>query len=214
MKTFKGRYLAAALLIVITTAIVQLLQYDSQYDDTAAVIAINKIPLRIASWTGYDVQLDKKIYEILDTNAIVHRTYLSDDGDAIFLSIVHYADTKVDFHAPEGCLGGSGIKAEKRVKSIVISTAGRKQNIDIAEIVTDDEGAKTLVYYFYKVGDFVGQNYIQMRINVAKNKLTKGDTSGSLIRVSTPINSANSVDAAPTLLRFLKDVYPVMEKVL
>ena len=214
MKTFKGRYLAAVLLIAITAVVVHLLQYDSQYDDSAAVEAIKKIPLRIASWTGHDVHLDERIYKILDTRAIVHRTYRSDNGDGVFLSIVYYADAKVDFHGPEGCLGGSGIEAEKRVKTITIATIGGRQNVDIAEIVTDDNGDKALVYYFYKVGDFAGQNYIKMRMNVAKNKLTQGDASGSLIRVSTPINSVNSADAAATLVNFLSEVFPAIDQVL
>ncbi len=113
MKTFKIRYLIAVMLIAITAIVVHLLQYDSQYNNTAAIEAINKIPLRVASWTGHDVHLDNRIYEILDTKAIIHRAYVSDKGDEVFLSIVHYADTKVDFHAPEGCLGGRGIEAEK-----------------------------------------------------------------------------------------------------
>ncbi|MBC2714578.1 MAG: EpsI family protein [Desulfobacteraceae bacterium] len=214
MKILKARYLLAVLLIVITAIVVHLLRYDSQYDNTAAIEAIHKIPLRIASWIGRDVHLDKRIYEILDTNAIIHRTYLSDNGDQVFLSIVHYADAKVDFHGPEGCLGGSGIEAEKRVETIVISTMAGKQDIDIAEIITDDNGSKTLVYYFFKVGDFTGQNYIQVRMNVAVNKLTKGDSSCSLIRISTPINFENSVDARATLLSFLSDLFPAIEQIL
>ncbi len=214
MKTFKTRYLVAVLLIAITASVAHLLQYDSQYDNTAAVETINKIPLKIASWTGHDVHLDKRIYEILDTSAIVHRRYLSDKGNTVFLSIVHYADTKVDFHAPEGCLGGRGIEAEKSVKTIYISTMDRKKDVDIAEIVTDDNGAKTLVYYFYKVGNFTGQNYIQMRMNVAVNKLTKGDSRGSLIRISTPIKLQYSIDAQATLLSFLSELFPAIEKIL
>lgn len=214
MKTFKGRYLTAVLLIAITAVVVHLLQYESQYDYTATVEAIKKIPLKIASWTGHDVPLDERIYKILDTRAIVHRTYRSDNGDDVFLSIVYYADTKVDFHRPEGCLGGSGIEAEKRVKTITIATIGGKQDVDIAEIVTDDNGDKALVYYFYKVGDFTGQNYIKMRMNVARNKLTKGDASGSLIRVSTPINLLNSNDATAILVSFLDEVFPAIAQIL
>lgn len=214
MKTIKTRYLLTVLLIAITTIVVNQLRYDSKYDDTAAVEAINKIPLQIGSWEGHDVRLEKRIYKILDTNAIVHRTYLSKNGAVIFLSIVHYADTKVNFHTPEGCLGGSGIKAGKKVKTISLSTIYGKQNVDIAEIVTDNNGFKTLVYYFYKVGDFTGQNYIQMRMNVAANKLTKGNSSGSLIRISTPIKSEYPADPQTILLNFLSEFFPVIEPII
>lgn len=213
MITFKARYLTAVLLIAITAFAIHLLQYNSQYNNRNALEAINKIPLRIASWIGQDVHIDNEIYKILDTRAIVHRTYLSDNGDNVFLSIVHYADTKVDFHMPEGCLGGSGIEAIKRVKTITIPTINEKQDVDIAEIITDDNGLKTLVYYFYKVGDFTGQNYIQMRMNVAISKLTKGNSSGSLIRVSTPISLKNLVGAQATLLNFLSDFFPAIKRI-
>jgi len=214
LKSFKVRYLIAVLLIAAAAVAVHLLQYDSQYDDVAAKSAISGIPLRVASWEGYDVHLDEKVYEILDTRAIIHRAYTSDAGDDVFLSIVYYTDTKVDFHTPEGCLGGNGIAAKKKVRTITISTTAGKRDVDVAEIVTDDNGAQTLVYYFYKVGDFIGQNYIKMRMNVAVNKLTQGDASGSLIRVSTPMNPVTQERSAATLLRFLNEIYPSLEKAL
>ena len=213
MKTLKIRFLTAVLLITITAIVVHLLQYNSQYDSSAAIEAINNIPLRMASWTGHDVHLEKRIYELLDTQAIVHRIYLSDNGDEVFLSIVHYQDTKVDFHTPEGCLGGSGIEAKKKVRTIAFPTTAGKRAIDIAEIITDSNGSKTLVYYFYKAGDYTGQNYIRMRMNVAINKLIKGNSSGSLIRISTPINLKNSADAQTTLLNFLSDLFPAIKQI-
>ena len=216
MKTLKARYLTAVLLLTITAIVVHLLQYNSQYNNTAALETINKIPLRIGVWTGHDAHLDNRVYEILDTKAIIHRAYLSDNGEEVFLSIVHYQDTKVDFHTPEGCLGGSGIEAKKKVKTIAIPTVTGKRDVDIAEIITNNNNFKALVYYFYKTGNFIGQNYIQMRMNIAINKLFRDDSSGSLIRISTPINLndyAGANDAQTTLLNFLSELFPAIAQI-
>ncbi|MCK4787618.1 MAG: exosortase-associated EpsI family protein [Desulfobacteraceae bacterium] len=67
-----------------------------------------------------------------------------------------------------------------------------------------------LVYYFYKVGDFFGQSYIKLRLNLTMNKIFN-KKSGSLIRVSVPVLHGDTQRASTTLVNFIEELYPFMD---
>ena len=189
MSSLTSRYIIVILLLGLTASAVFALQYDSHQDEMAGLAALKKIPMHIDGWTGQDIPLDEKVYDILETRAILHRTYHNKQGDSILFSIVHYNDTKVDFHAPEACLGGLGQRTRKEIKTLKLSIDGKLMSLQVAEIIATAPRSRSVSYYFYKTGNFIGQDYIKMRLSLAKNKLFKGDTSGSLIRFS-----ANYID--------------------
>ena len=182
------RYIIVAALIIMTALIVNTLEYKPTQDKKAGLKNIQALPLRIDKWTGKDFPLTENIYEILETRAIIHRSYTADNQDNVFLSIVHYHDTKVDFHAPEACIGGRGFKTQKSTEKITLFPGANQITINIAKMVTTRETGRTLTYYFFKSGQFIGSNYIKMRLSIAANKLTMNDTRGSLIRISTTLN--------------------------
>jgi len=187
MASLKLRYFIALVLLSITACVVKSLQYDSKQDDVAGLAAIRAIPMQLGKWQGHDVPLAEEVYDILETKAILNRNYVSPEGNHIFLSIVHYSDTKVDFHAPEACLGGRGERTTKIVKKIYLTINGKIFPLTIAEVHAQNFDSQSLSYYFYKAGKFMGQSYIKMRLNIAYNRLTKQNKSGSLIRISMPI---------------------------
>jgi len=213
MANLKLRYLLVAVLIFLTALLVNTLQFDSSQNDDNNLEISRIIPKRLGNWWGFDVQLAEEVYNILETRAIIHRKYVSEDGSQVFLSIVHYHDTKVDFHAPEACLGGLGQSTTKTVKKLTVQLGNNKAYLEIAELMSRILDRQQLSYYFYKSGDFLGQNYIKLRLIIAKNRLLTGNSSGSLIRVST--NMTKSEEKARFLLnQFVSDLIPVLNKSL
>ena len=126
------------------------------------------------------------------------------------LSIVYYPETKVDFHTPESCLGGRGIEIKKSVKSITVMSGGQEVKIDLNQLIWQGEGKQRMVYYFYKAGQFLGQSYIKLRVNLALNKFRNTEKSGSLIRISTAIPSLNIQEASDNLCDFIVVLYPFL----
>lgn len=211
MASLKLRYFIALVLLSATACFVKSLQYDSKQDDVAGLAAIRAIPMRLGKWQGHDVPLAEEVYDILETKAILNRSYVSPEGNHVFLSIVHYSDTKVDFHAPEACLGGRGERTTKIVKKIYLTLNGKTFPLTIAEVQARNFDSQSLSYYFYKAGQFMGQSYIKMRLNIAYNRLTKQDKSGSLIRVSIPIQLTVSKEKQETRLKqFLQELVPFL----
>lgn len=200
--------------MLIASVLVNFLTYDTYHKAGAGIETIASIPLELGRWQGKDVPLEKLVYEILETRSIINRIYRTENGQEVFLSIVYYPDTKVDFHAPEGCLGGQGIELEKSSTTITLINNSKTVKINLNQLIWQQGSRENLVYYFYKAGKFVGQSYIKLRLSLAKNKFTNKTKSGSLIRVSTPIPTGDTQKASNILIDFTEQLYPVLIKYL
>ena len=207
MEKLKTRYIVLVSVLAMTAAVINFLNYDIFYKAGAAVETIKKIPLVIGKWRGSDVPLDSRVYDILETKAIINRNYVSNGSD-VFLSLVYYPETKVDFHAPEGCLAGRGKSISKSSKTIFITYNNRKVAIRVNQLMRRQNGISELYFYFYKAGNFVGDNYIKLRLNLALSKFFSNRKSGSLIRVSTSVNQGGEDEASRTLNEFIQELYP------
>jgi EpsI family protein len=200
--------------MAVTAFVTYNLQYVSSQDDETGLAVLQAIPMQVGKWKGQDVSLDETVYEILETRAIIHRSFTADNGSNVFLSVVHYNDTKVDFHAPESCLGAIGEKTTKTTKTITLFSGEQQRTIDIAEIIATRATGQTLTYYFFKSGQFIGSNYIKMRLSIAANKFARNDTRGSLIRISTTLIPGNEAAAESVLIDFVEDFFPYIQQSL
>lgn len=207
------RYIIVLVLLALSALVVNYLSYDTFGGAEDDLEAIDKIPYTIGEWKGRDLPLDSSVYEILETKAIIHRNYTLNDT-TILLSIVYYPRTKVDFHAPEGCLGGQGIKTKSSSKAIDLKVGDGTVSLGINEIVWERGIEESLVYYFYKAGSFVGNSYIRLRFSLAFNKFVSAEKSGSLIRVSLPIYFSNYEKAEIALRQFMGILYPYIIEAL
>jgi EpsI family protein len=214
MATIRKRYIVLALVLCFTLILVNVFNYEPFQKADAGVSAIRNIPLQIGKWRGRDVPLDAQVYEILETKSIINRAYFSQSGKEVFLSLVFYPQTKVDFHAPEACLGGRGVKTSKSPREIQISCNGNVKDIDLNQILHKDEDNTHLVYYFYKTGKFVGRSYIKLRFALAANTIFERERSGSLVRVSTVLTPGKEEEAEETLRDFIEQLYPYLLKYL
>lgn len=207
MEIVRNRYLIIIAILSVVAVMVASLSYDvfAKTDDGLADIA--KIPKQIGKWQGTDIYLEPSIYDILETKSIIHRSYHSTIGD-VFLSVVHYPDTKVDFHAPEACLGGKGIKIVKTKKVINVLVNEENRKIEVNQLLYDSFNEKEIVYYFYKAGSYLGNNYIKMRLNLALNKFVSNNRSGSLIRLSSDLDPLDPEKTHGMLKNLLSEIMP------
>ncbi len=208
----KLRLVLVVLFLVLQAFIVSAVSYKEGGGADLGLDAIAKIPHSFAGWSGTDYPLDPSVYDILETRAIIHRLYENRNGERVFLSIVYYAQTKVDFHAPEACLGGQGVKTSKSEDSVFIADENMKLKVN--RLIQDDGGSRQdLVYYFFKSGPFAGSSYFSLRLNLIFNKFSKRNNSGSLIRVSTSMKDGNS-NSKFILGKFINDVKPYIDNSL
>lgn len=207
MEKIVTRYLVVIGITCCAAFAVNLAGYASFENSGSASGEIARIPQSLGKWTGTDVLLDEQVYRILETRSIIHRNYRSVAGD-VFLSIVHYPETKVDFHAPEGCLAGKGIQISKSVRKIRIWHQGQEKEIMLNQLIRRNGEYEELIYYFYKAGDFMGEGYMRLRLSLVLNRFFSNSRSGSLIRVSTPLIGQGFEGSSAALTEFLEALYP------
>ncbi len=207
MGSDRKKRLIVIVLLALSALVVNYLSYDNFGRQKDSFDAIGRIPHIIGEWRGKDLSLEPSVYELLETKTIIHRQY-TQNSTTLLLSIVYYPQTKVDFHAPESCLGGQGIQTRTSSRTINLSADGRPLSLDINEIVWGKGSNESLVYYFYKAGSFVGNSYIRLRLALALNKFSSTEKSGSLVRVSIPVYFSDYGKADSALRAFLAELYP------
>ena len=210
MENIKNRYLLTFFIIALSAFFVNYLDYGTYHNAEAGIQAIKGIPMEFGRWHGENVLLEESIYELLETKSIIHRKYYSENGNEVFLSIVYHPETKVNFHGPEQCLGAQGIPLEKSLDRISFKNGDKTVEINLNRLIQEQYGKKSLIYFFFKTGEFIGPNYTKLRLNLALNKFTNKKKSGSLIRISTPVSDDNTQKAANVLTGFVKELYPYL----
>ena len=206
----KTKYIVVFLIIALATFFVNYLEYGTYQNVEDGLQAIEGIPTEFGKWHGQNVPLEEVVYELLETNSIIHRKYYSDNGNEVFLSIVYHPETKVNFHGPEQCLGAQGVPLQKSKARISFKSGDKKIEINLNKLIQEQYGKKSLFYYFFKAGDFLGPNYIKLRLSIAMNKFTNKKKSGALIRISTPVSNNNSQKAGDVLTGFMEELYPYL----
>lgn len=215
MDRIKIRIAVVLVALVLINVFVRIVYLRFDHTSEADSSAISRIPQTIGKWQGRDYPLEEKIYQILETRFIIHRNYTS-EGKNIFVSIVYYPETKVDFHAPEGCLAGEGVVITKTQAQVLINKNGQEIPLKINRLTRETRSGGEVIYYFYKAGDFVGDNYIRLRFNLIKNIFLSRKKSGALIRISTPVGKGHVEfeDDPKILSQFINELYPYIEKYL
>ena len=211
MENIRTRYIILSCILAFTALLISFLTYGAYNNSAAGIRAINKIPLKFGKWHGKEVHLENLIYKILETKSIIHRTYRTKSGNDVFLSIVYYAETKVDLHAPEACLGGKGIFVDKIKKIISFTNNDKLTKLHLNQLVRKQKTHEELIYYFYKAGRFMGESYIKLRFSLAMNKITNQEKSGALIRISTPIAAGDVQKSSEILVDFIAELYPYLQ---
>lgn len=212
MEKLITRYIILCFALLLVACFANLLAYSKFDKSGSGLAAIAKIPRNIGGWHGKDVKLNPLVYNILETRAIIHRSYLR-KNQAVFLSIVYYPETKVDFHAPEGCLAGKGVQIKKSATLISFELDGREMNLSANQLIRENKDGGELIYYFYKAGGFLGRSYFGLRLHLVLNKLTSRK-SGALIRISTPVRGNDFKQASATLTAFTRELYPYLIRAL
>jgi len=169
---------------------------------------LEQLPLKLQHWEGQRLPLEERVYKILDTDTVVVNRY-TNGSEFVHLSVVYYAEAKVEFHPPEACNSSRG--------DAVVNHGFRELTADPHRIsppvqvnvfsVARVNGNQDLYYYFFKTGDLSGDSYLNLRIRMAMNRFLAKNKSGAMIVLSTPIVKGMEV-SMQVLDRFFLDIYP------
>ncbi len=170
----------------------------------------HNIPFIIGSWFGRELGMDERTYEILETRDAIMREY-TNYNDSIVLAIVFSQDNRKVAHPPEVCFAGSGWeRADKGVETLIIDGREIKMN----KLILQKNSWKQIVFYLYKSGDRLTENYYAQQINIILNGMLRKNTSSALIRVSTNISGDDISEKMALTKSFIAEIIPIIEQKL
>jgi len=208
MKRFQTRYLILICVLAISSLIILRIQNRQPVEKTNT--DITKIPLKIGEWYGEEIQVDKSVKDILETESVIMRQYKRQDN-LIWLAIVYYKDSRVAFHLPESCYVGQGAYIIKRDNERLTDL---ESNSFLANklILKGNKGNQIILYYFATNG-IITPSYPALRWQMVLNKLRAKSNSAGLVRFSALIKG-NEQETLNLLKDFIKQAAWEISKVL
>lgn len=177
------------LLMLATSGFVLL---DSYMANKPVTVNLEDFPLTVGEWRGISYTVEDRVKDILDTEYILSRDYVSPQGEHVFLSMVYYPDNKIGFHNPESCNTGVGMKVlEEKIVPVNISMrAGGQKQIDLNMLVLGQDVPAKVIYYFYLTGDTMSGKYAAFRWQMMRQQMQFKRPSGAQVQLHIPVRGS------------------------
>jgi EpsI family protein len=181
MQTLDSRYKVAAVILALVAPIAIFFQYNVPAAATLGELR-ERVPTAFGPWTmTAEHEPSEKEIQILETKAILTRTYSRGQTPDPSLSIVYAPNNRRVAHPPEICYKGSGYTIEQ---SQVIAFPVNGQTFRVNRLLLRKSGVRLLVLYWYKAGPAYYASYLKMQWATIWYQLTLRSSSSALIRVS------------------------------
>ena len=200
---------SSAIFLIAVSAI--FLEYTQNVNHVLPQVKSMKFfPTTISGWEGVRSEIHPHILDELDVTDYVLADYVDDNGGQINFYVAYYASQAKgkSIHSPESCMRGAGWRfIETGVKKIV---GGIKVNRSILA----NQNRQLVSYFWFPCRGRNLTNGIELKLYNFWDSLTIGRTDGALVRVITDSVDGRTEEADKRVLRFLKDVIPVLSTYL
>jgi EpsI family protein len=151
-----------------------------------------------------DVPVDDSVRQLLETNTILMRDYVSVRGELVQLAIVYAENTRRSLHFPEVCLTGQGweVSGESAIPVGVLFVG--------KGLVLQKGDAHEAVIYWFQTGKYCTGNYFLNSFQWAWDKLLLRKPSSMLVRISAPIGRQGKEAAFGVLNDFAAALAPIL----
>ena len=198
MRTLKQRYTLAIAAMAVVTPLALYLQYDVPKPSSIGPIR-DAIPRVLAEWGAVaDRGPSDEEREILETDAILTRTYARGKPPQCDLSVVFAQDNRRVAHPPELCYKGAGWTVESK-QVVAVPVDGRPFYVNLLLLLHGE--ARMWVFYWYKAGPHSCANYFQMQLNIVWCHILNRGSSSALVRLSTICTSPDLDEETLAALR-------------
>jgi len=146
---------------------------------------LEQIPMRLGGWTGSTLPPpSSRELSVLAADSFLSRRYRKPGRD-LDLFIAYYATQKAgeSMHSPKNCLPGAGWEIYE-YGSAELPFRGSLDTINRFRI--RNGAADQLAFYWYQTRDRIIANEYLGKLFLLTDALTKGHTSGSIVRIVVP----------------------------
>lgn len=212
MDTLRRRYLLVIVALALASPLALYLQYDVPAAQGLEELK-RKVPTQMGDWCmvpGAERGPTEDEKRILETDAVLTRTYTRGSGPQCDLSITFSRDNRRVAHPPEICYKGGGwsVEANELVSFLVEGRAFYANRLLLFR-----GGTRLHVLYWFRAGQADSASYLRMQWNIIKLQFTRRGSSSALLRVSAISSSPDEDRAVLAALRdFAAAVIPAVSK--
>lgn len=155
---------------------------------TASAAISTPVPLTLGGgWQGQSVPLDRKVFDILETNDVTAVEYHRQPGELVWLAQVAGFGNRAAFHPPEICFVGSHFEVLER-GPMTLSIAGQPRRV--MRLVIGQEGQRFEAWYWFTANGRVTPSYYQQQWWLLTDAIRRRPISGTLVRISTTLDDS------------------------
>ncbi|MBM4040027.1 MAG: EpsI family protein [Planctomycetes bacterium] len=212
MRTLNQRYTVACVLFAVVAPLV--FYFNSRVPPPPDVGNIAKfLPETLGKWKLLDERIggtpDER--EILQTDAILTRTYSCGTVPAFELSIVHAEDNPNAIHPPELCYKGSGWTETPPRDTIALPASGGVHLLNRRHFLRGD-GRRMWVLYWFKAGSKNTPRYAGFWLAALRARLFGSGCPCALVQVRAEFDaSAPASEVLAELQKFAAVATPAIE---
>ncbi len=212
MKFSQPQAIVAIVLLVATLTIHSFVDFGEK---TPISRPFSKFPLVVGAWEGKRQFLEQEFIDALEFTDYTSINYSKPDSPPINVYVAYYASQRKgkSIHSPETCLPGSGW-IFRQAGTTNISLSGKSVlPVTVMRALMEKGESRQLVYFWYDQRGRVLTNAYEMKIYNVWDALLRKRTDGALVRIITPMSSAEKVDDADRRLQvFIKDIIPTLNE--
>jgi EpsI family protein len=156
------------------------------------------VPEQVGLWTGRPIEVPDRSLEILETDDVALMEYRLGQEPPLWFARVAGFGKRAAFHPPELCYVGSHFEILER-GPVDVFVNGKEQRVMRLLLAKDQERVES--WYWFTAGERVTPNYYQQQLWLLADLVRRRPASGTLVRISTPVDSRDS--ASRRLLAFV-----------
>ena len=142
------------------------------------------VPARLGAWRGAAVPLERKVYDILETEDVAVMEYTRGTEPPVWLARVAGFGNRAAFHPPEICFVGSHFEVLER-GPITVTVHGQPQRL--MRLVIGQGADRYEAWYWFTANERVTSNYYQQQWWLLLDTIRRRPASGTLVRISTAL---------------------------
>lgn len=205
MQTLNQRYLTLLALLIVSVALKFAVKHGFQNPRHAA-FNLRELPEEFGDWRKKsDIELDEKIYKILNPDGFLYRTYGNGVGDVITLLIQYHINDRYGAHDPMICHVSQGWKPvlQGDHEIVRVSHPGISHRINHF-VVTKGEERKLIYYWFFDTEGRKTESHVKMMFSNLRPMLLNGFSVSGFIEVS--VNDSPEVNESAVAYDFIGEL--------
>jgi EpsI family protein len=211
MKSY-WRFAVAACLLIVTALLLQARGKNEVFPPREK---LSELPHQLGDWTGTDISIPQDQLEILGAGDFLLRVYhtpdLSQPYVDLFIAYFPSQRSGESIHSPKNCLPGAGWSPVEAGR-VTLSLSGRAPFVANRYVIAKGED-RMLVLYWYLAHDRAVASEYWAKFYLVSDSMRLNRSDGSLIRVTTPLQPGEGIEAAQQrLVSLAGNVTPLIDR--